>query len=91
MKQFKDITLKNEEGNDRREANQKVFRVALTETAPQNAPTVIVEDYNLERIELLIANTEKDLAQIQARLEWAKKAKKAIESAIAEPEKKKDN
>ena len=91
-KQFRDIKIKNEEGNLRKDPDQRVFEVTLQENAPQavEAP-VTVENYTLERINLLIANTQKDLTQIQARLDWAMKAKTAIENAVAEPEKKKDN
>lgn len=90
---FKDVKLKNEEGNDRKAPEQRVFVVENTAEAT-DVPVVVqpeTESYTLERIDLLIANTQKDLNQIQARLEWALKVKDGIQKSLAKDEKKKDN
>lgn len=103
MKTLRDITLKNTEGNIRKDPEHRVFKVALRETTPTSISDVITEDYTLERINLLIANTEKDLKKIEERLVWAKNTKEAIEEALhvqanidfentlAEPDKKNNN
>lgn len=90
---FKKVTLKNEEGNDRKRPEERVY---VVENLPVNevaetSSVLAVEGYTLERINLLIANTQKDLTQIQERLEWALKVKEGIEESLANEEKKKDN